>query len=168
MSKFYFNIFVVNLVIFAILFAYGDFKLLINVELGALGSIITTLGSFHGYRKMVDKRSKDLKVDEDEEDPQLEKIEDPFGLYDDDEIIEDDTLDVKEFIKEEKKRMKMNWGDIFSTFKANVSFFRIVGYIVIIYSFFYLLDKNLLHPIGFLLGISLVPVTLILRSKKIV
>lgn len=166
--NFFFSFFTLNLIVFTVLFVYGDFKLLLNVEVGAVGSVLTTLGSYFGYKKMVEKKSKDYVVeDEEDETDELERIEDPHGLYDEKEVKEDDNLDIKEVIKEERSKMKTNWSEIIGTFKGGVSFFRILGYIFIIYSFFFLLERDILHPVGFILGLSLVPITVILRTKKI-
>ncbi|MCV6606763.1 MAG: hypothetical protein OIF32_01000 [Campylobacterales bacterium] len=167
MSRFYFSFFIVNLVVFIALFIYGEFQLLLNVEVAAVGSIITTLGSFHGYKKMVKNKAKDYEViDDEDEDRDLNNLEDPYGLYDDDEIKNDENLDIKKVVKEERAKLKTNWGEVFSTFKANISFFRLAGYVTIIFAFFTLLEKDLLHPIGFILGLSLVPITVLIQSKK--
>lgn len=175
MSRFYYSFFVVNLLAFVILFVWGDYKMLLNVELAAMGTLITTLGTYRGYKKHVEKRSKDIAPeDADRDDPDvIDKIEDPYGLYDDDDEIDTrdpEEIDVKEYVKETKKTLKKNrdWGEILRSSKGAVSIFRVVGYCVILYSFFYLVDKNIFHPFGFLIGIGLVPFTALVSAKKMV
>lgn len=108
----------------------------------------------YSYSKLIKKRVES-KAYEDKD--ALKKIDDPYDLYDDEEeIVEDENFDLKEYIKEEKKRLKSK-GTLKSTVSSSpalVSAFRIVPYIVLILGFIGLKNNHLLELVPFLSGLG--------------
>lgn len=111
-------------------------------------------GSMYSYSKLVKKRVES-KAYEDVD--ALNKIDDPYDLYDDEEeIVEDENFDLKEYIKEEKKRLKNRSAikSTLSTSPALVSIFRIVPYLVLILGFIGLKNNQLLELVPYLSGLG--------------
>ena len=71
----------------------------------------------------------------------------------------------KEEIEIDKSKKKL----LFSSLGGFFSFYRLIGYIVFVLCFMYLLDKQLLDVIYYIIGMSvsfLVPLTLFIFAKK--
>lgn len=128
-------------------FVWGDYRLFISLELAALGGLTITLGSFRGYKKIIEAEAKKIHNFSDEE----------YEPY-----------DAISGLNEPAKPQKKDWALIFKTFKGLISFFRILGYAVLAFSVFYLINKGLFSPIGFILGTLLVPFSALVSIKKLV
>lgn len=108
----------------------------------------------YSYSRLVKKRVES-KAYEDED--ALKKIDDPYDLYDDEEdIVDDENFDLKEYIKEEKRRLKGK-GTIKSTVSTSpalISIFRIVPYIFLVLGFIGLKNNQLLELVPYLSGLG--------------
>jgi hypothetical protein len=119
----------------------------------SFSSLLIVLASYQSFKSKVSKSVEPLNMQD-----SIDKIEDPFDLYSDDVIPQEQELsskEIKEIIKEEKAKQK---GKIVSNIKHSRPFFspyRLVGYTVLILGFFYLLNHNLLDVFGFLLGVGI-------------
>ena len=144
---------------------------LLNTQIAFLGSLFVTLTSFISYRKNIGNRlsnfdySKEIKDDDRDK---IDEIDDPFDLYSEYEEIPKEDLTpekIKDIINEEKIKVKKNSfkNTIFSA-SGFVSIYRILGYLVLIFGFFALNNNNLFLPIPFLIGLAIVPIS-VLVSK---
>ncbi len=113
-------------------------------------------GSFHGYKALVQKR---IDAGEGSDDTLLDKIEDPYELYEEDtQSIEDATQDLAQVVKEEKARLKENKETLKKTIKSTPGLFsiwRFVPYIILILSFIGLNNNHILDIPAFLVGLGL-------------
>jgi len=161
MRTFFLLFIAVNTLFLIGLAATQKFLWLLNIEVASTASLLITFGTFHGYRKMVEKRAATATPLADEDADILDQIDDPYQLYDDEETSE--SGDVKSVLKEEKARAKTrrNWGEIIRTFKGGLSPFRFLGYAALIGGFFLLLDNGFFEPISFAVGLAFVPLTAI-------
>ena len=137
-----FTIIAIEAIIIAIYFL--DFKIFINLQIASLSSFLIIIASNYTYKRMVNSKLKTGIYDN--EDP-LDKIEDPYELYDEDEInqtpIED--LDVKQIIKDEKKKIKIiNPKSLKYGIKGGFSLLRLGGYLFLIAGFIALKNNHLL------------------------
>jgi len=158
----------IALVIFSLVF-YNGFYLL-NTQIAFLSSLFVCLASFFGYRNSILKKiskldnTKILKNDEDE----LSKIDDVYGLFEDDENQEepsDKDKDFKQIFKEEKTKAKGKlFKNLFTNSFAFVSFYRIFAYIFLILGFFSLVNHHIFVTFGYLLGLFLVPLGIFLAN----
>ena len=100
----------------------------------------------------------------------IDKLEDPYDLYSEDEVVEEKTL--AETIKEEKKKGKANRRSIYQTIKdtkAALSFYRLGAYALLILGFLYLNRQGLLHIPSYILSLGLPSVILVwvlLKEKE--
>lgn len=147
-------------ILIVILYFYS-FAFFINIEIAFLSSLLVILGSMYAYKKMVL-----IQVQKDEyEEPRdvLDKIEDPYELYEEDSINNAplEELDIKAIVKEEKKKIKIvDFSSMKKGSRASVSLFRLLPYAFLILGFIGLknngyLDLTLYLPallIGIIIG----------------
>jgi len=143
------NIFIVLVILDLALIGFSLYKggrWLINSQLAFISSFLVTVASYFSYKRLIDKRVR-LKMESFDDRSELDKIEDPYELYDEDEInqtpIED--LDVKQIIKDEKKKIKIiNPKSLKYGIKGGFSLLRLGGYLFLIAGFIALKNNHLL------------------------
>ena len=151
-------IFIFIVVDFAVL-AFSFFKgtnFFLSSQAGFISSLLVTLASYRGYKKMVEYKVAIGDIPKEERD-ELDKIDDKFDLYDEDN--HEKELDFKEVVAQEKAKIKGFKNSITNTkksFFAFISPFRLFAYLFLIASFLYLNTHHLLDIFGFLVGISIV------------
>ncbi len=126
-------------------------------------SSIIVLASFKSYKNMVIKRleADAIPANIDDQDA-IDKIDDPYNLYDEDNI--DENLSLKEIIKEEKKLLKKSRVGIKESVKnsaMSLSFLRVGAYLLFVLGFFYLLHSKNLSIICYLATIAIPSVIVI-------
>ncbi|RXK04631.1 hypothetical protein CRV07_10785 [Halarcobacter ebronensis] len=158
------------LIIFGMIFYTPTWVL--NTQVAFIGSLFVTLASFLSYKKNVQNRlsnfetsTANLKV---EDRDKIDEIDDPFDLYSEDEEIKEEELTpskIKEIIKEEKSKIKRNSfkNTLFSA-TGFISIYRVVGYLALIIGFFALNNSKTLLPIPFLIGLAIVPISVLISK----
>jgi len=135
-----------------------------------LTSSLILIASFKSYKSMVDKRlSTDANVAEFDDRDTIDKLEDPYNLYSEDEEI-DESISLKEAIKKEKKLLKKNRRSFSSFMKDSsraFSFLRVGAYVIFVFGFFYLLKSNLLS-LSFYLATIIIPNIIVVVYLQIV
>jgi len=155
----------IGIVIFCLL--SGNRIWLINSQIGFISSSLVMFASIVSYRNMVKGRvDLGIVVAEDNRDT-IEKIEDPYDLYSDDELL--DNKPIKEVIKEEKNKLKKNRRSIWQVAKdskAGLSFYRLGAYALLILGFFYLNNNHKLDISSYIFALSLPPVVIIITLMR--
>ncbi len=165
MRKYIYRLLLVKLVFALFLFVQGYWYWLLNFELAFMSSMLIVFGSFHGYKNLVQRR---IDVGEGSDDSLLEKIEDPYELYEE-EVTQEENLDLAEVVKEEKARLKANKETFKKTIKSSAGLFspwRFVPYGVLILSFIGLNNNKILDITVFLIGLGLGIVSAIFIGVK--
>ena len=163
-----------HLLFAGIMFTQGYWYWLLNFELALISSVFIIMGSFYGYKNMIKRR---LDVGEGMDDALMEKLEDPYDLYDDDKSTESANLNIEEkpeedlatVVKEEKKRLKQDKQTLKKTIKSTPGIFsplRFAPYVVLILSFISLNNNHILDIAAFLIGLGAGIATAILIGKK--
>ncbi|MBN2721890.1 MAG: hypothetical protein JXQ77_03630 [Campylobacterales bacterium] len=139
----------IGIALFCILAGNKDW--FINSQIGFFSSLAVVLASMYSYRKMIDQSVASGAVVS-SNDELLEKIEDPHGVYD-----EDDTQEtiLEETIEEDKKITTL---EALKKSKAFISFYRLGAYLLLALGFLYLQSNHILHIPSYLFGIMLPPV----------
>ncbi len=112
---------------------------LINSQIGFFSSLLIVLASFYSYSQMI-QRGTQNEIIAATNDETLEKIEDPHGLYDE---------------EEEKK------ASVAQTTKKNsayISLFRVAAYVVLVFGFFYLDRGKIFDMKSYFLGLTIPPI----------
>lgn len=156
------------LLLLASLFVW-DMSGVLNAQVGALSALAVAFGSFMGYRHTIHnevERVQGMNLGEDRD--ELEKIDDPHGLYDDEPINDAPISDeeAKRIFAEEKQKVKQQSTikNIFLTYRGIFSPLRILGYFLLVFGFFWLEGNGNLQVVPYLLGLSVLPVTSVAAS----
>lgn len=156
MRRLIYRLLLVKLIFAIFIFSLGYWYWLLNFELAFFSSMLIVFGSFHGYKALIQKR---LEAGEGSDDSLLEKIEDPYELYEEDmQTAEESSQDLSQVVKEEKARLKENKQTLKKTIKSApglFSFWRFIPYIVLVLSFIGLNNNHILDIPAFLIGLGL-------------
>ena len=167
MIKLISRVLLLNLILAIFIFIQGYWYWLINFELAFFSALFIILGSFHGYKSLVTKR---LETGEGMNDVMLEKIEDPYELYDEEtEEKIDEEKSLLQLVKEEKQRLKKNKQTFKKTIKSTPGIFspwRFLPYTMLVLSFIGLNNNHILDITGFLTGLSFGIVAAIFVGKS--
>jgi hypothetical protein len=123
---------------------YMGLDWLINTQIGFIGSFIITVFSLFGYKKMVENRVS-LADEEFFERDTIDKIEDPYELYDEEEP------------KQKNSQLKENIKHVKTSARGFFSIYRIVGYAVFFILFLILAKSGHFTFLPFIIGVSMVP-----------
>jgi len=155
-----------------ILFCYlsGERTWLINTQIGFITSSLVMFGSILSYRSMVYARLNVGAISDDERDT-LDKLEDPYDLYDEEKVKNDEDKTLVEVVKEERENLKKNRRSFLETTKdskAAFSFYRLGAYMLLIFGFFYLNNNKILDIPSYLFSLFIPPViiSIMLMRKK--
>ena len=138
----------IGIALFCILAGHRDW--FINSQIGFFSSLAVILASMYSYRKMVEESVASGAVIS-SNDELLEKIEDPHGVYDEDETQEAIS---EETVEEDKKITTL---EALKKSKAFISFYRLGAYLLLALGFLYLQSNHILHIPSYLFSIMLPP-----------
>ena len=160
----------VDILLLSISIIFFDMKVLYNTQIGFITASLVMIASIVSYRRMVNARVKHNIVTMDDSKDVIDKLEDPYDLYSDDEVVDEKSL--AETVKEEKKKRKENRRSVYQTIKdtkAALSFYRLGAYALLILGFLYLNRQGLLHIPSYILSLGLPSVILVwvlLKEKE--
>ncbi|HHD79253.1 MAG TPA: hypothetical protein ENK98_06440 [Epsilonproteobacteria bacterium] len=78
-----------------------------NTQIGFISASLVMLASMNAYKRMVDARVENNIITMDDSRDTIDKLEDVHDLYSE-EVKEDENVDIRDAIKDEKSRMKKN------------------------------------------------------------
>ena len=136
---------------------------LINTQVAFICSMIIIFASFFSYKGMIEKRLENGEIPDERD--ELDKIDDKFCLFDDEENIEEKELSKEEFVKlykEERKKssgIKQTFLNLFKSGRGVFNPFRLIAYALLCISMLFLIKNGLFSAIPFLVGIGAVPIS---------
>jgi hypothetical protein len=128
----------------AVICLYGGRVWFLNAQVGFLSSFLIVICSFLGYKKMVNYRAS---IYENEADI-IDKIEDPYGIWDDE---ESDKKPKIPYVKNTK-----------TTLKGFFSPYRIASYVLFLIIFLILVKNGVFALIPFIIGVSCAPLSVLI------
>ncbi len=158
----------VDIAVIAVCMIIGERKWLYSSQIGYWSTALIVFASMASYRNMVAKRLEQGAIPHDDDRDTLDKIEDPYDLYSEEEPKE--SSDIAAAIKEEKAKLKANRrsvAEVAKDSKASLSPFRLASYGVLIGGFFFLNQNHYLHIPSYIVSLGLpmiVTVAVLLRS----
>jgi len=161
----------VDIVIILLSVIFFDIKVLLNTQIGFFSASLVMFASMRSYRRMVDARVEHNIITVDDSKDVIDKLEDPYDLYSE-EVVEEEEKPLVEVVKEERKKLKANrrsLGQTLKDTKAALSIYRLGAYVVLILGFMYLNRHGLLHIPSYILALSvpmLVVVYILLENKE--
>ncbi|WP_200763940.1 hypothetical protein [Nitrosophilus alvini] len=144
----------------------NNFIWMLNTQVALLGSLAVSFGTYISYKKVVEEKSKEHIVADNRD--VLEKIEDPYFVYDEESESEGiDEKTFKEIVVEEKKKLKSPktaLKNFVLTSKGFLSIYRIAAYAFLAVTLLMLIDRKVLDIFSYLVGLSIVPVSALITS----
>ncbi|CAA6808798.1 MAG: Unknown protein [uncultured Sulfurovum sp.] len=156
----------IDLFLFIVAYLFTDKVWLVNSQIAFISSSSIMLASMYSYQSMVKKGIEAGAVTDDGRDT-LDKLEDPYDLYDEQNELSDNKVEERELVdvvKEERANLKKSKRSIWETTKdakASFSFYRLSAYSVLVLGFFYLNSNGLLALIPYLVFLSLPPILMV-------
>lgn len=160
----------IGILIFCILSGNRDW--LYTTQIGFFTSSLVIAASMASYRRMIEKRLEYGAVPIEDERDELDKIDDPYDLYEDETSSsineEERELSKEEFVeiyKEEKSRQKAqkrSIPEVFRDSKAFLSIYRLGAYGLLILGFFYLNRHDYLHIPSYFFALTVPPVIVVI------
>jgi hypothetical protein len=157
MKKTLLNLFVVALFISILVYFFGKEYWLNNVLVAYVTSSLVILGSMLSYKNMVDGRLNVGAIPDDERDT-LDKLEDPYDLYDENRGVEEDEKTLVEVVKEERQNLKKSRRTVWQTTKDSktaLSVYRLFAYGILVLGFFYLNSNHILRLLPYLIALGI-------------
>ncbi len=162
---------IADVVVILLSIIFFDIKMLWNTQIGFISASLVMLASMKSYKRMVDARVENNIITIDDTRDTIDKLEDEHDLYSE-EIVEDDSVDIRDAVKDEKSRIKKNRRTLSETLrdtKAALSLVRIGAYVVLVLGFFYLNRHGYLMAPAYILALTvpmLVVVFVLLSNKE--
>jgi len=169
MKKVIFILFIVDLILFFLAYFLGGNRWVVNSQIAFITSSLVMIGSMLSYKSMVQGRLVVGAIPDDERDT-LDKVEDPYDLYDDN-LINNKEKNLLEVVKEERENLKKGRRTLWETTKdskASFSFYRLFAYGLLLFGFFYLNTNKLLDIPIYLSSLflpSILIVIVLMREK---
>ena len=136
------------LIISPLLYLYASKECFYSFIVAFSASSLILLASFKSYKTMVTKRLEVASSLEFDSRDVIDKLDDPYNLYDENENKKSQDLNLKELIKNEKrllKKSKRSFSNFLKDSAKAFSFLRIGAYAIFVIGFFYLLKSKLLY-----------------------
>ena len=146
---------IVALFVVAIFYILSGTNGAISALVAYLSACLITLSSINSYRKMVEARLRDGIIPQEDRD-ELDKIEDPHRLYEDDEEI--DEKEVSDIIKEEKAKLKQSKRGLKETVKDSAPALapvKLLSYIILALGFIWLKSNSMMILYAYLISLSI-------------
>jgi len=162
---------IVDVLLLLVSIIFFDMKVVYNTQIGYITSTLVMVASILSYRRMVNARVKHNIVTMDDSKDVIDKLEDPYDLYSED-VVEDEEKDFVATVKEEKKKLKENRRTVYQTIKdtkAALSIYRLGAYALLILGFLYLNRQGLLHIPSYIISLgipSVILVWVLLKEKE--
>ena len=162
---------IVDVLLLLVSIIFFDMKVVYNTQIGYITSTLVMVASILSYRRMVNARVKHNIVTMDDSKDVIDKLEDPYDLYSED-VVEDEEKDFAATVKEEKKKLKENRRTVYQTIKdtkAALSVYRLGAYALLILGFLYLNRQGLLHIPSYIISLgipSVILVWVLLKEKE--
>ena len=161
----------VDILLLLIALIFFDIKVLYSTQIGYITATMVMIASIISYRRMVNARVKEKIITMDDSRDTIDKLEDPYDLYSEEEEV-DESKDLSGVVIEEKKKLKKNKSGLYQTLrdtKAALSVYRLSSYALLILGFMYLNRQELLHIPAYIIALGIPSVILVwifIREKE--
>ena len=146
-----------------LIFIFASKSALYSFVVAFATSSLVVLASFKNYKNMVEQRLLNASGEEFDDRDELDKIEDPYNLYDEmqnnDMQENDEDKSFKDIIKEEKQRLKKQKRPLKQSVVDSArafNYIRLIAYTILVAGFFILLKSKNLN-MAFYLATLIVP-----------
>jgi len=161
---------VVDIAVVLLSIIFFDIKILWSTQIGFISASLVMLASMKSYQRMVNARVEHGVITMDDSKDVIDQLEDPYDLYSEN-MLEEEEKDLVEVVKEERKKLKdgRSLAQILKDTKAALSVYRVGAYAVLILGFLYLNRHALLHIPSYFIALTLpmlVVIYLLISNKE--
>lgn len=163
MKRAFLTLLTIDIVLVILIYFFKGDVWVVNSQVAFISSSLVMFASMLSYRAMVE-RGLNAGVAIDNERDTLDKLEDPYDLYDEERQPLNDEKSLKEVVLEERQKLKKSRRSVWQTTKdakASFSLYRLSAYIILILGFFYLNANQLLELWPYLTFLSLPPIIIV-------
>jgi hypothetical protein len=143
----------VHLLLYGLLFVSK--AAFLNAQIAFVSAFLILLGSMYSYRKLVLRNlENETQMHQDD---LVDRIDDPYDVYGEDETAEEETRPLREVILEEKARLKTKKATVRNVSKSTpalMSIYRLVPYGILVLGFMALKNNHILLLWFFLPGLA--------------
>ena len=153
----------IDILLLLIAIIFFDIKVLYSMQIGFITSTLVMVASIVSYRRMVNARVKHNIITMDDSKDTIDKLEDPYDLYSE-YVVQEEEKSLAQTVKEEKKKLKENRRTVYQTIKdtkAALSIYRLGAYALLIIGFLYLNRQELLHIPSYIIALGIPSVILV-------
>ena len=140
-----------------LLYIFASKDALFSFLTAFFSAAIIVLASFKNYKNMVIKRVALLNGEQLDNKDVIDKIDDPYNLYD--EVPQyDENKSLKDIIKEEKEELKKNKRALKDVAKDSLrafNYIRLIAYAILVFGFFALLKSGNLNLFYYLIALAI-------------
>ena len=145
-------------------FLIEDNSISSSLLIGYFTSSLIMMASMKSYQTFVEMSVSNGMIPDDERDI-IDKVEDPYMLFDDEIIDESQERDLVEVVKEERARLKGNgrsFVEVLKDSRTSLSPYRLLAYVFMIMGFIYLQKNGVLDIKTYIISISIPMVAVII------
>ncbi|CAA6821633.1 MAG: Unknown protein [uncultured Sulfurovum sp.] len=145
-----------------------DARWLLNSQVAFISSSLVMIASMYAHQKMVTKAILAKAISDDGRDV-LDKLEDPYDLYDESKQVNEEEKSLEEIVKEERlilKKHKRSFWQTSKDAKTSFSLYRLFAYLILVLGFFYLTSTEQLRLTPYLSFLSLPPIIIVYLLLK--
>ena len=154
----------IGIIIFCMLSGHRNW--LYTTQIGYFTSALVIAASMVSYRRMIEKRLEYEPAVTDTERDELDKIDDPLELYDEEqedrELSRDEFAKVVQAEKAKQKASKRSITQVMKDAKGSFTLYRIGAYLLLVLGFFYLNRHHYLHIPSYLFSLSVPPAIVVI------
>jgi protein-S-isoprenylcysteine O-methyltransferase Ste14 len=152
----------VDLLLFVFSSIFFDIKVVYSTQIGYITSTIVMVASIMSYHRMVTTRIKHQVITMGDERDTIDTLEDPYDLYS--EVVIDENQTLSETIKEEKHKLKASRRTLYQVLQDSrgaLSLYRLTGYVLLMMGFFFLNRHGLLDIVSYIVSLGVPAVILV-------
>jgi len=151
--------------LFSITILFFETKVIASILMGYASAAFVLLASMRSYKKLVEKGIANETHFDDRD--VIDKVEDPYLLFDEDEPKEQKTeKDLVEVVKEERALLKgkgRSFVEVLKDSKASLAPYRLLSYAIMVVGFVFLQRNDLLTIIPYLVALTL-PIVIVVAT----
>ncbi|MEA1917639.1 MAG: hypothetical protein U9N42_08995 [Campylobacterota bacterium] len=144
---------VIQLLILTLLLFSKEFY--INFNVAYFSAFLVIVASFFSHYRAVNKKVATHNEEYENSPDEIDKIDDPYDLYSENEPVDVENADFKQIVKDEKAKIKtFSFETLKSGAGGGFSFFRLGAYALLIVGFMALKNNHILEIMPYLIGLS--------------
>ncbi len=146
---------IIDTVIILLCLTVGEDNWLYSTQIAFWSSSLVLGASMLSYQRVVFRSLEDGAAVPDDDRDMLDKMEDPYNLYGEDEPMQSTESSESTKLQEKTKPARRSTLEALKNSKGTLSFYRLGSYLLLFIGFFYLSSNEILHIPSYLISLAL-------------